>query len=266
MTNPAQPTFFLSHGGGPWPWIDGMREQYAQTSRAFAGIPPSLPARPRAVLMMSGHWEAADFTVVTSPSPPMVYDYFGFPEHTYRIRYPAAGDPALASRVRSMLAQAGFACVEDPERGFDHGAFVPLQLMYPKADVPVVMLSMRADYDPRAHLDAGRVLAPLRDDGVLIVGSGLSYHDMRGFGRPESTAVASGFERWLGDTVAEPDPVRRSELLQRWADAPFARRAHPREDHLVPLMFAAGAARADAGTRLVVDTVMEVAMASYRFG
>ncbi len=264
MTAQRFPTFFVSHGGGPWPWIDGVREQYALTERALAGLAAGLPARPRAILVMSGHWECPAFTVATAAHPPMEYDYYGFPEHTYRIRYPAPGDPALAARVGSMLAAANIACGEDRARGFDHGTFVPLSLMYPQADVPVVVLSMRADYDPGAHLAVGRALAPLRAEGVLIVGSGLSYHDMRGFGRAESGPVASAFEAWLYEAVAEPG--QRDTKLLRWADAPQARRAHPREDHLVPLMFAAGAADGDAGTRLVVDTVMQVAMASYRFG
>lgn len=266
MTIPRQPTLFLSHGGGPWPWIEGMREQYALTVRAFETLAASLPGMPSAVLVMSAHWESPAFTVATSAQPPMEYDYHGFPEHTYRVRYPAPGAPALAGRIASMLADAGIECGEDAQRGFDHGTFVPLSLIYPGADVPVVALSMRADYSPGAHLAVGRALAPLRDQGVLIVGSGLSYHDMRGFGRSESTPIASAFESYLNDAVGATDTARREALLADWENAPYARRAHPREDHLLPLMFAAGAALDDPGRRLVVDTVMQVAMASYRFG
>lgn len=258
------PTYFLSHGGGPWPWVEGMKDQYAETARQFARIPQQLPARPRAVLAISGHWEAPGFTVSTADKPPMMYDYGGFPANTYRIQYPAAGSPELAQQVRALLGAAGIESGEDARRGFDHGTFVPLALMYPDADVPVVMLSMKSGYDAQQHYDAGRALAPLRDEGVLVIGSGLTYHNMRGFGRPEAMAQSEAFERYLFDAVTNPG--RRQELLQQWEQAPYARQVHPHEDHLVPLMVVAGAANGEAGERLFVDRVMGVAMASYRFG
>lgn len=266
MSNARFPVLFVSHGGGPWPWIDGMKEQYAMTAREFSRLPQLLPAKPEAVLVITGHWEAPEFTVSTAQQPPMEYDYFGFPEHTYRIRYPAPGSPALAARVGALLAGAGIAHREDSQRGFDHGTFVPLSLMYPQEDVPVVMLSMKASYDPAEHIRLGQALAPLRDEGVLIMGSGLTYHNMRGFGQDGSTPVAESFEAYLNQAITEPDPARRNDLLVHWQDAPGARLAHPREDHLIPLMVAAGAAGGDVGRRVFVDQVMKVAMASYAFG
>ena len=260
------PTLFVSHGGGPWPFMDDRRTQYALTAAAFAGLPERLAERPKAVLVISGHWEAPEFTVATATHPPMVYDYYGFPEHTYRIRYPAPGSPDLARRVKALLEATGLACAEDSGRGFDHGTFVPLGLMYPDADVPIVQLSLKASYDPSEHVRAGQAIAPLRDEGVLIVGSGLSYHNMRGFGRPEAGPVSDAFEAWLNDTVSLTDAAARNDRLNNWEQAPAARLAHPQEDHLLPLMVAAGAAGSDTGRRLFVDRVMNVAMASYQFG
>jgi aromatic ring-opening dioxygenase catalytic subunit (LigB family) len=260
------PTLFVSHGGGPWPWVDGMREQFAKTAAEFRRLPARLPARPKAALVVTGHWEASEFTVSTGAHPPMEYDYSGFPAHTYQLKYPAAGSPALAARVEALLGAAGIAVREDAQRGFDHGTFVPMWLMYPDADVPIVMLSLKSSYDAAEHVRLGVALQPLRDEGVLILGSGLTYHNMRGFRRDESTAVAAAFEAYLNDAIVQPDAGVRDERLIHWQEAPGARLAHPREDHLIPLMVVAGAAGIDVGQRLFVDHVMKVAMASYAFG
>ena len=260
------PVYFVSHGGGPWPWMEDRRAAFAKTVRELSALPQRLPARPKAVLVITGHWEAPEFTVSTAAQPPMDYDYYGFPEHTYQLQDPAPGSPALAARARGLLQQAGIPCGEDPQRGFDHGTFVPLYLMYPDADVPVVLLSMKSGYDPMAHIRTGQALQPLRDEGVLILGSGLTYHNMRGFGQDSSTPVASEFEAWLNQAISQPDAARRNELLAHWSTAPSARLAHPREDHLIPLMVVAGAAGSDVGHQLFVDHVMKVAMASYEFG
>jgi aromatic ring-opening dioxygenase catalytic subunit (LigB family) len=258
------PVFFISHGGGPWPWIDGLREQYAVTEAALKNLPKTLPEKPRAILVISGHWEASAFTVSTSEHPPTIYDYFGFPEHTYHIQYPAPGSPALAARTQALLSEAGIENAADPEQGFDHGAFVPLSLMYPEADVPVVLLSLKRDYDPAEHIRAGQALQPLRDEGVLIIGSGLNYHNMRGFGRPDAWDVSVQFENYLYEAVTSA-PQERLQKLMDWEQAPSARLAHPREDHLMPLMVAAAAAGEDKGERWVVDKVMGVVMASFRW-
>ena len=258
------PVFFLSHGGGPWPWVDGMREAFANTAREFAALPRRLPAKPKAVLVITGHWEAPQFMVSTAERPPMDYDYYGFPEHTYQLQYPAPGSPAVAQRVRELMDAAGLSCGEDPQRGFDHGTFVPMHLMYPQADVPVVLLSLKSSYDPAEHIRAGEAIAPLRNEGVLVVGSGLTYHNMRGFRQPASAPVAEAFGAYLGQAVtAAPEDRRR--MLVEWAKGPAARLAHPREDHLLPLMVCAGAAGDDPGEVVFVDHVMNVDMASYAF-
>jgi len=260
------PVIFVSHGGGPWPWGEGMREQFAVTEREFARLPSLLPGKPRAVLVISGHWEESEFTLATSAHPSTIYDYSGFPPHTYELKYPAPGAPDLATHVAHLLRAAEIATHVDPSRGFDHGVFVPLYLMYPHADVPILMLSMKSGYDPAEHLRLGEALAPLREEGVLIFGSGLTYHNMRGFGRSESTATAAAFESFLNEAIAAPDAARRNAMLENWAGAPSARLAHPREDHLVPLFVVAGAAGEDVGRRVFADYAMNVTMASYVFG
>ena len=266
MPSAQMPTFFISHGGGPWPDVEGLREQFSITEAELKKLPLTLPARPEAILVITGHWEAPQFTLSTAENPAMEYDYTGFPEHTYHIQYPAAGSPILANRVRELLSLAGIKSEGDAMRGFDHGAFVPLMLMYPNADIPVVLLSMKSGYDPLEHIKLGEALAPLRDEGILIIGSGLTYHNMRGFGHVSSRVASVEFEQYLNDAITDANPVLRNEKLIDWEQAPFARAAHPREDHLIPLLVVAGAAETSVGKRLFMDEALGVVMASYRFG
>src|SRR6185312_5881009 len=163
-----------------------------------------------------------------------------FPPESYEITWPAPGEPALAQRVRSLLAAAGFESAENAERGFDHGTFVPLKLAYPNADVPTVQLSLKKGLDPKEHLAMGRALQPLRDEGVFIVGSGMTFHNLRAFGDPRSRPVSEAFDAWLREAATLP-ARERDERLAHWASAPAARLAHPREEHLLPLMVIAGA-------------------------
>jgi aromatic ring-opening dioxygenase catalytic subunit (LigB family) len=219
------------------------------------------------VLVVSGHWEEREFTVMSSPAPPMVYDYSGFPAFTYQIKYPAPGSPEIARRVQELLCGAGFAAPADDRRGLDPGTFAPLAAIYPEADVPVLQLSIRSDYDSEAHLAAGRALAPLRDEGVLIVGSGLSFHNLRRFGAA-GQHPSREFDAWLTEAVCGSDGEARNEELRRWADAPSARLAHPDEDHLIPLMVAVGAAEGEAGERVYHEETFfgGLTVSSYRFG
>jgi aromatic ring-opening dioxygenase catalytic subunit (LigB family) len=232
------------------------------------GIDASLGARPAAVLVVSGHWEAARPTVNTAERPPLLFDYSGFPEHTYRLTYPAQGSPTLAARVRALLDAAGLESDEESSRGLDHGVFIPLKVMYPAADVPLVQLSLESSRDPARHLAIGRALAPLRDDGVLIVGSGMSYHNLREFfgDRPESNHAAEQFDQWLNEAVANPDASVRAEWLGDWRAAPGARASHPTPEHLLPLHVAAGAAGADAGRRMYSDRLLGKAVSAFQFG
>lgn len=234
------PTYFISHGGGPWPWLPDMRAMFAPLEASLAAMPTELPEPPKAILMISGHWEADSYRVMSSPNPPMVYDYYNFPPHTYEITYPAPGHPDLAKRTAELISAAGLPTEMDSEQGFDHGTFTPLAIMYPEADMPLFQVSLRHGYDPAEHMALGRALAPLRDEGVLIIGSGLSYHNLRLMG-PEARVPSEGFDAWLTDALAQP-ATKRSELIQNWEKAPYARTCHAEEDHFAPLFVALGAA------------------------
>ncbi len=262
------PAYFISHGGGPWPWMTGpFAEGYGKLAASLQDMPRQLGSAPTAILMVSAHWEEPDFTVMTSPAPGMFYDYDGFPPETYTIRYPAPGSLSVAKRVREVAASAGIRVGEDAERGFDHGSFVPLAVMYPKADVPVVQLSLKAGLDPDAHLAMGRALKPLREEGVLILGSGLSYHNLRQF-RTTSGPPSHAFDAWLQQALLKSTPAERSELLRNWEAAPAARLCHPREEHLLPLMVAVGAAEQEPAQCVYheADFHGQVAVSSFRFG
>lgn len=266
------PTYFVPHGGGPWPFVELPEEQRAEHARLAAflrGLFADAGAPPRAVLVVSGHWEERLPTVSSAAVNGMLYDYGGFPPHTYELRYPAPGSPELAQRVRTLLGDAGIAVASDAHRGLDHGAFVPLMLIAPEAAVPVVQLSLAAGLDPAAHLAVGRALAPLRREGVLIVGSGMSYHNMREFFRPSGDdGAARGsrrFDDWLTRAVTG-DPAERAVHLTRWFDGDDARFAHPREEHLLPLMVAAGAAEGEPAQRVFSGNLFNADVSGYRFG
>jgi aromatic ring-opening dioxygenase catalytic subunit (LigB family) len=217
------PVVYLPHGGGPWPWIEMVdRGEHASMSAYLDGLRALPPRAPRAVLVISAHWEAAVPTVMTSARPPMLFDYYGFPEHTYQLSWPAPGEPALA-RAGAGAARRGGHRQRDGQRarGFDHGTFVPLKLVYPDADVPTVQLSLQAGLDPARHLAIGRALAPLRDEGVFIVGSGSSYHNLRKFGDPR--ARASTPARSMAGS-ARPRPQSRRRATRRSPPGPRRRR------------------------------------------
>lgn len=267
MSSERLPTFFISHGGGPWPWMDGMADgPYARLSESLRRLPQEAGGRPRAVLMVSAHWEAPVFTVQASPNPGMIYDYYGFPPHTYGIRYASPGDPGLAGRVERLLQTAGLPVATDPERGYDHGMYAPMALSYPDADMPIVQLSLRTGLGPLQHIELGRALAPLRDEGVLLIGSGLSYHNLRAFG-PAAAPASAAFDAWLHQALALP-PQARTEALLNWEQAPAARLAHPREEHLLPLMVALGAAEQDAAHVSYHERgfMGGITVSSFRFG
>lgn len=223
----TQPTLFIPHGAGPCFFMEPSARWPAGTwdklETYLRGVVSNLPERPKAILVISGHWEAPVFTVTAAEQPPLLFDYYGFPENTYRLSFPAPGAPKLAARVRELLGTAGIATAEEFERGYDHGVFVPLLLATPEADIPVVQLSLKDGLDPVEHLAAGKALAPLRDEGVLIIGSGYSWHNTIGF-KPEYKDYSVEFDRWLQNVAT--DPATRDTAVSNWEKAPHARDAH----------------------------------------
>ncbi len=219
--------------------------------------------RPRAILIVSGHWETPGFTLTASPKPSLLYDYYGFPAETYRLRYDAPGSPELALRAAQLLREAGFTAALDAHRGLDHGVFVPLKVVYPDADIPVVELSLEQGLDAEPHLVAGQALAPLRDEGVLLIGAGMSFHNLRAFGDPRVLAPSRQFDDWLHAAVALPADERALRLAD-WRQAPAAQLAHPRHEHLLPLMVAAGSS-ANAGRRIYNEVVLGSVISGFAF-
>jgi aromatic ring-opening dioxygenase catalytic subunit (LigB family) len=265
----TMPTLFIPHGGGPCFFMDaagGPPDSMWQPMQAYlAGLIASLPERPRAILLVSGHWEEPVATVHVGDGQPLLYDYYGFPEHTYRLRWDAPGAPEIARRAATLLRNAGMATAEVAERGWDHGVFVPMKVMVPGADIPLAQLSLVGDLDPARHIAIGRALAPLRDEGVLIVGSGMSFHNLRARG-PAVTPLADEWDAALTAAVTDPDPVRRAVRVAEWQALPHARFAHPREEHLLPLMVALGAGGDDTVTLDFRDHVLGWTVSAYRFG
>ena len=264
---PRMPVVFLPHGGGPWPFVElrmGSKAEQAELASYLRSVASVPPAPPKAVLVISAHWEEAVPTVMTSAKPPMLFDYYGFPPESYEITWPAPGEPGLARRVRELLGGAGFESAENSERGFDHGTFVPLKLAYPAADVPTVQLSLIRGLDPQQHLALGRALAPLRDEGVFIIGSGMTFHNLRAFG-PQSSEAAEAFDAWLRESMPLP-ASERDQRLSDWAKAPGARLSHPREEHLLPLMVVAGAAGEDRARLPYNGKILDLRLSAYHFG
>jgi aromatic ring-opening dioxygenase catalytic subunit (LigB family) len=263
-----QPAIFLPHGGGPCFWIDGPppfgRQAWEKLRLYLSGVVASLPEPPKAFLVVTAHWEAEKPTLSVNPAPGMIFDYFGFPAHTYQLSYPAPGAPDVARRAAELIRAAGLPAAEDAERGYDHGIFVPMLIVDPDARIPVAMVSLQRDLDPAQHIAIGRALAPLRDEGVAILGSGMSYHDLRHF-RDGDGRDAAIFDAWLGEAATAP-AAERDAALTHWADAPAGRACHPREEHLLPLMVAAGAAGDDLGRRDFQDVIGGKAISAFRFG
>lgn len=259
-----QPSLYIPHGGGPCFFMDDPAGTWTGMERFLRALPGLLPGTPDAILIVSGHWEAEGFAFTAAANPPLVFDYYGFPPHTYELTYPAPGDPALAARAAELLRAAGLPAGLDDQRGFDHGVFVPLKVAFPGADVPVVEMSLDRQLDPGLAWRAGRALRPLRDEGVLILGAGMSFHNMRAYRTPGAAEPSAAFDDWLRDVI-EGDPAARETALNGWVNAPAARFAHPREEHLLPLMVAAGASDGP-GSAVYGEMVMGSMISAFRFG
>ena len=268
------PTLFIPHGGGPCFFMNwDPPDTWHRMAEYLRRVPDDVGVRPRALVVISGHWEEKVVTIQNNSAPPLLYDYYGFPESTYQITFPAPGAPEIATRISELLKAAGIECTYDHARGFDHGVFVPLKVAFPKADVPIVQVSLLASMDPAEHIRLGQALAPLRDEGVLIVGSGMSYHNMRtlmshmlGSNGRAPNVGSRRFDDWLEQLLTRMTPNERVAELTYWDAAPAARDAHPREEHLLPLHVAVGAAGNDPGRRMLKDVAMGAVELAFQFG
>jgi len=263
------PTLYIPHGGGPcffMDWTMGPADTWDKMESWLRRLADSLGARPSQIVVCSAHWEGEQILINSSLEPALIYDYKGFPPHTYELEYPAPGSPELAEKIQSLLDAADINARLDAEHGLDHGTFIPFKLIYPDADIPIVQISLRSDLDPAHHLAVGRALAPLRQAGTLIVGSGMSYHNMQALMTPgKDKADARQFDNWLRSACASKGD-EREQLLCNWQSAPSAREAHPREEHLLPLMVAAGAAGDERGVAIYQDQVLGAQVSAIQFG
>jgi aromatic ring-opening dioxygenase catalytic subunit (LigB family) len=228
-----------------------------------------LPAtKPSAIVVLSAHWESQQVKITSSSKPSMYFDYYGFPKETYEYDYPAPGSPDLAWKIRGLLESKGISSELDPKRGLDHGAFIPLMLMYPEADIPVVQVSLDASLSSTRNIEIGSALSPLRDEGVLILGSGYTFHNMQAFFNPSNHTKEQSrlFNSWLQDTLNATATV--GDILPKlagWEQAPGARVAHPREEHLLPLFMTAAAAGPEAQPKLIWSNTDDHAVSSFMF-
>ena len=249
--NKAQIIYF-SHGGGPLPILGDASHQ---AMLDFMKGLPSQIRRPDAILVISAHWEENAATLMGAAAPAMFYDYYGFPKEAYEIKYPAPGSPELANRIAGILNKNNIPARIDPQRGFDHGLFIPLKMMYPQADIPSLQLSLLRGLNPMAHIGLGKALRDLMDENILVIGSGFSFHNLRAFawegtGKPDPANDA--FQNWLIEACTAPIPQsEREQRLIEWEKAPSARYCHPREEHLLPLHVCLGLA--DKPAKLVFD-------------
>ena len=207
------------------------------------GLPEQIQ-KPDNIIVISAHWEESETTIIGHESPALFYDYYGFPEEAYELKYPAPGNPGLAGRIQNLLEEKDISASVVNDRGFDHGVFIPLKLMYPDADIPVVQLSLIRGLNPDEHLSLGRALHNLIEGNVLIIGSGLSFHNMSAFSwesAHEADSANDEFQDWLILVcTGEHSQAEREKMLSEWDKAPYARYCHPREEHLIPLHVCCG--------------------------
>jgi 4,5-DOPA dioxygenase extradiol len=258
MTEKQTRIVYFSHGGGPLPILGDPSHQ--AMIDFMMRLPAQLPV-PEVILVISAHWEQPQATLLGAARPPMFYDYYGFPPAAYEIDFPAPGHPELANQIVSLLQQAGMEARVDPERGFDHGLFIPLSLMYPNAEIPAIQLSLIDGLSPALHFELGKILRQIAIDNLLVIGSGFSFHNMSAFFHHDPGMITprnEAFQDWLVETItADLPPFEREGRLTNWEAAPYARYCHPREEHMLPLHVCAGMA-GKPGWLLFDDQIMGV--------
>jgi 4,5-DOPA dioxygenase extradiol len=240
---------YFSHGGGPLPILNHPSHE---KMIKFMNNLPSIIKRPDAIVVFSAHWEESIVAIQSGSKPELVYDYFGFPAAAYELKYPCNGNRALAARIADLFQGNGIHGRLDHNRPYDHGSYIPLIMMYPDADIPVLQVSLNHNLDPRTHLDMGRALRPLLDENILIIGSGFSFHNMRRFdfaGSNMEDHLNNEFQdRLIEICCGEMDETKKWRHLTGWENMPGARYCHPREEHLLPLLVCAGLAANNAST------------------
>jgi len=269
MSAMTQPSIYFPHGGGPCFFIDPPPDEptrWIGMANYLRSIPSLLPARPDALLVVSAHWEMPRPTVLAAARPGLLYDYSGFPPHTYQLTYPAPGAPELAAKVQRLLKENGIESDRDLTRDYDHGIFVPLKVAFPDADIPILQLSLQRGLDPARHMAIGKVLAGLRAENIVVIGSGLSFHNLGALNDPRVNKPAADFDHWLTETLCSVPADEREARLTQWLRAPSARLCHPREEHLLPLMVAVGASSNELGRQVFSGTIWGKAVSAYHFG
>jgi 4,5-DOPA dioxygenase extradiol len=234
------PAVFVNHGGGPLPLL-GRQQDLVNHMRKDV-VEKILPQeKPKSIVVLSAHWESDPIKISSAAKPTMYYDFQGFPPETYQYQYPAPGSPDLARKIQNLLKASGLESDLDAKRGFDHGVLVPLMIMYPEADIPVVSVSLHSSLAANINLEIGKASEPLRNEGILILGSGYTFHNMQAFFHPSTATykASADFNEWLKEIITSGGDV--TAKLQEWDKAPGARIAHPREEHLVPLLMPAAA-------------------------
>lgn len=233
---------YIPHGGGPLPLLN---EALFRNMNEFLREIPNTIQKPEAIIVISAHWEESTISITANQNPPMLYDYTGFPAESYELQYPAPGHPELANRVAALLSKQGIDSRLDDERGFDHGVFIPLLMMYPEADIPCIQISLSSSLDAKFHIQVGQALASLKNNNLLILGSGYSFHNMAALMSVKGVLPNEKneqFEAWLAQTCSDPNlsDEEREQRLSNWESAPHARYCHPREEHLLPLQVCYG--------------------------
>ncbi|TMW67321.1 hypothetical protein Poli38472_012437 [Pythium oligandrum] len=267
-TRTRQPAVFVPHGGGPMPILgDPGHAEMVQWLKSFRKT--FIKTKPDAIVLVTAHWEEKVTTITSAAQPKLLYDYYGFPPKAYDIKYPAPGHPELADRIKGLLGEQRILAKLDDARGNDHGVFIPMKLMFPNADIPVVQMSIYDSLNPEQHIKLGEALSSLRDDNILIVGSGLSFHSFKYFfgDKAEANRVSVPFHEYLVDALVNTtNPSERRKKLSQWSKAPFAREVHPREEHLMPLLVVAGAGLREPCQEIFSGLVMDIRTSGFLFG
>ncbi|HTR00346.1 MAG TPA: class III extradiol ring-cleavage dioxygenase [Candidatus Acidoferrum sp.] len=261
----AAPVLYIPHGGGPMPLLNDASHSGLI---AFLKTLSGKFGKPDAIVLISAHWEETVPTVYGGEQHGMLFDYYGFPPETYRYRYPAPGAPAVALRIASLLHKLHAPCNVDTQRGFDHGAFVPMLLIDPDAAIPCIQLSLLKGLNPQAHVQLGQALHELRNDNVVIIGSGMSFHNLQAVWagpKPDLRAASDQFHQWLLFTVTSKAllPQQRLNALSHWVQAPYAQFCHPRAEHLLPLHVCAGIAGGSAAEVVFDQELMNHKVAGF---